>query len=221
MGIENYNSIKHLYERVAYHESGHAIIAMLLGYDLIMIKVVSETSGYVLHSDYYINLNKLIQKSISEERMSSQLFRLWLDMFWIADSGSIVEEEFNLVPDDELLSTSECDRFSKFSWVTDDEEEFTYVENYFYKHVVPYSDNIESDCRKFIRKEVVSELIQVLSEALLKQHDLEGYEVLDVLLQNKANRTRNYDLFHSDLVLGVPNYSAEKDSLGKKQLALF
>ena len=36
--------------------------------------------------------------------MPPELLRLWCEEFWISDAGAIAEAEFNLVPDDELVT---------------------------------------------------------------------------------------------------------------------
>jgi hypothetical protein len=99
----------------AYHEAGHAVAALLLGRELYRVEVLSEKTGSVWHASRRGEIGVCRACANLQERVSVELLRLWLEEFRIADAGVVAEEEFNLVPREELVNAGMGDARIKLS----------------------------------------------------------------------------------------------------------
>jgi hypothetical protein len=209
------------YEATAYHEAGHAIVMLLLGVKISRIEITEPRSGYVRPYMTSLDYWGLVKQASKSGHISVQLFRHWLDRFWISDSGAIAEAEFNLVSDNELISGSFGDLMSKVN-VGVGLEEYPGVKEYFHKYVGRENEQITKMCLIFMRNPKVSWLIRTLADSLMRTPNMDGEEVVDTLLSNKASKTRHFDMFWEPL-----DYELWKESMKHKikpkakQLRLF
>lgn len=182
----------------AYHEAGHAVAAMLLGRQLYRVEVFSDNTGSVWHASRRGKISEYLACANLRERVSVELLRLWLEEFRIADAGVVAEEEFNLVPREELVNAGMGDVMIKFSLMPDLDDD-TFIGAFFLRHVQPWMTYLTEDCRVFFRRPDVSALTRTLAEALLRCRRMDGEEVIEVLLSNRAALTRQQDLFWAPL----------------------
>ena len=209
------------FESTAYHEAGHAIVTLLLGYQLKGVEVLSPSSGVSIREGGFEDYFSLVSSAFKKRRVNPKLIQYWLDSFWISDSGAIAEAEFNLVSDKELNDSSYDDRLKKI-YIWFGLSEHPHVKEYFQSYVGSQRELITVMCRTFMRGHQVSWLIRTLAESLMRTPQMDGEEVIDTLLANKASRTRHFDLFWEpldyDLWKKMPKCAKRQRN---KQLSLF
>jgi hypothetical protein len=171
---------------------------LLLGVKITKIEITEPNSGYVRQCVNSTDYWQLVKKASKSGHISAQLFRHWLDRFWISDSGAIAEAEFNLVPDNELVSGSFGDLMAKVN-VGVGLEAYPGVKAYFHKYVGRENEQITKMCLIFMRNPEVSWLIRTLAESLMRTPYMDGDEVVDTLLSNIASKTRHFDMFWEPL----------------------
>ena len=103
----------HSYEATAYHEAGHAIVMLLLGYQLNRVEIIAPGSGITSRGDGFEDYFSLVSSAFKKQGVNPKLIRYWLDSFLISDSGAIFETEFNLVSDKDLKVGSLSGRHHK------------------------------------------------------------------------------------------------------------
>lgn len=187
-------SDSHAWMCTAYHEAGHVVAAMLLGREVYRVEVTSRWEGFAWHEGRSGQIVDLVELANLEGRVRSDLLRLWLDEFWIADAGVIAEGEFNLVPPDVLAGGGHGDAMRKLELIHSIDED-SFITAYFYRQVGPWMSSLTEACRIFFRKPNVAAMTRTLAEALLRSRRLEGEEVIDVVLSNRAAISGQRDLF--------------------------
>lgn len=178
----------------AYHESGHAVAALMLGRVLLRVEINSPSTGVAWVEDVRGRLAHVVDEANQRRRVPPELLRLWREEFWISDAGAVAEAEFNLVPQNDLARGSIGDMISK-AMLIPDAEAHAFVKAYYHFHVGAWQHLITEACRAFFRQNQISSLTRTLAEALLRARHLNGDEVIDVLLSNRAALTGQTDLF--------------------------
>ncbi|HEY9198129.1 MAG TPA: M50 family metallopeptidase [Gammaproteobacteria bacterium] len=194
MADNRYRSESFSWLATAYHEAGHAVVILLLGRTLLWVELTSHSTGAAWRESIEARLAQLADEASRRGRMPPELLRLWREEFWISDAGAIAEAEFNLVPDDALVNGALGDELRKFSLIPD-EDRHAFVRDYFHRHLGRWCDLIKEDCRQFFRLRHVSAMTRTLAEALLRTRRMDGEEVIDTLLANRATLTGQMDLF--------------------------
>ena len=194
MADNRYRSESFSWLATAYHEAGHAVVILLLGRTLLWVELTSHSTGAAWRESIEARLAQLAEEANRRGRMPPELLRLWREEFWISDAGAIAEAEFNLVPDDELVNGALGDELRKLALIPD-EDRYAFVRDYFHRHVGRWCDLIKEDCRQFFRLPRVSAMTRTLAEVLLRARRMDGEEVIDTLLANRAASTGQMDLF--------------------------
>lgn len=194
MADNQYRSESHSWLATAYHEAGHAIAVLLLGRTLLWVELTSPLSGATWMVPIEMRLAQLVDEARRRCRIPPELLCLWREEFWICDAGAIAEAEFNLVPDDRLVSSSFGDELQKLVLIPD-EDRYAFVRDYFHRHVGCWSALMREDCRQFFRIPRVSAMTRTLAEVLLRAQRMDGAEVIDTLLANRAALTGQMDMF--------------------------
>jgi len=194
MADNQYRSESYSWLATAYHEAGHAVAVLLLGRTLLWVELTSHLTGATRILPIDSRLAKLVDRARRRCRISPELLRLWCEEFWICDAGAIAEAEFNLIPDNRLVSGSFGDELQKLALIPD-EDRYAFVRDYFHRHVGCWSALMREDCRQFFRTPRVSAMTRTLAEVLLRAQRIEGAEVIDTLLANRAALTGQMDMF--------------------------
>lgn len=194
MADNRYRSESFSWLATAYHEAGHAVVILLLGRTLLWVELTSHSTGVTRGESIAAHLAQLADEANRRGRMPPELLRLWREEFWISDAGAIAEAEFNLVPDDALVNGALGDELRKFALIPD-EDRYAFVRDYFHRHLGRWCDLIKEDRRQFFRLRHVSAMTRTLAEALLRTRRMDGEEVIDTLLANRATLTGQMDLF--------------------------
>ncbi|MDY0038550.1 MAG: M50 family metallopeptidase [Zoogloea oleivorans] len=184
----------HHWLATAYHEAGHAVMVLQLGRTLLWVELEAAVSGVTWSKGLFDRLDRLIEQAGRTGRVPAELLRLWREEFWISDAGMVAEAEFNLVPTEQLARGGLGDAFKKLA-LRPDSERYPLVRDYFHRHLGRHADALTEDCRQFFRLPRIAAMTRTLAEALLRSRRLEGDEVIDVLLANRAHATGQCDLF--------------------------
>ncbi len=139
-------------------------------------------------------LAQAIDVANQRRRMLPELLRLWRCECWIYDAGAVAEAEFNLISEDDLTSGAWGDLERKAELIPASDEP-SFVEEYYHRHMEPWQHLITEACRAYFRLPRVSALTRTLAEALLRTRHMDGVEVIDTLLANRAALTGQMDLF--------------------------
>ena len=218
MADNRYQSESLSWLATAYHEAGHAVVILLLGRTLLWVELTSPSTGAAWRESIEARLAQLAGEANRRGRMPPELLRLWCEEFWISDAGAIAEAEFNLVPDDELANGALGDELRKLALIPD-EDRYAFVRDYFHRHVGRWCSLIREDCRQFFRLPRVSTMTRTLAEALLRTRRMDGEEVIDTLLANRAALTGQMDLFW--VPVGNNPFATRRTLLPPKQMSLF
>ena len=217
MADNRYQSESLSWLATAYHEAGHAVVILLLGRTLLWVELTSHSTGAAWRESIEARLAQLAGEANRRGRMPPELLRLWCEEFWISDAGAIAEAEFNLVPDDELANGALGDELRKLALIPD-EDRYAFVRDYFHRHVGRWCSLIREDCRQFFRLPRGSTMTRTLAEALLRTRRLDGEEVIDTLLANRAALTGQMDLFW--IPVGDDPFARRRNHLPPKQMRL-
>lgn len=194
MANNRYRSESFSWLATAYHEAGHAVVILLLGRTLLWVELTSHLTGAAWGESIEARLAQLAEEAHRRGRMPPELLRLWREEFWISDAGAIAEAEFNLVPADELVNGALGDELRKLALIPA-EDRYAFVRDYFHRHIGRWCHLIKEDCRQFCRLPRVSAMTRTLAEALFRTRRMDGEEVIDTLLANRAALTGQMDLF--------------------------
>lgn len=217
MADNRYQSESLSWLATAYHEAGHAVVILLLGRTLLWVELTSPSTGAAWRESIEARLAQLAEEANRRGRMPPELLRLWCEEFWISDAGAIAEAEFNLVPDDELVNGALGDELRKLALIPD-EDRYAFVRDYFHRHIGRWCDLIKEDCRQFFRLPRVSAMTRTLAEVLLRARRMDGEEVIDTLLANRATLTGQMDLFW--VPIGENPFSHRRNHPPPKQMRL-
>lgn len=188
-------STAHQWLATAYHEAGHAVVVLQLGRQLLWVEVNTPVDGITWWSaGVFERIAQLTEQATRSGRVPAELLRLWREQFWIYDAGVVAEAEFNLVPDEQLVRGGFGDLARKLM-LAPDQERHPFVKEYFHRHVGRWADEFQEECIRFFRQPRIAAMTTTLAEALLRSRRLEGDEVIDVLLANRAHATGQLDLF--------------------------
>lgn len=184
----------HQWLATAYHEAGHAVVVLQLGRQLLWVEVKAPSDGVTMSVGLFERIAELTEEATRTGRVPAELLRLWREEFWISDAGMVAESEFNLVSDDHLVRGGFGDLVKKLM-LAPDKERHPFVKEYFHRHVGRYADSLTEQCRQFFRMPRMAAMTINLAEALLRSTRMEGDEVIDTLLANRAAITGQRDLF--------------------------
>ncbi|HEY0719800.1 MAG TPA: M50 family metallopeptidase [Gammaproteobacteria bacterium] len=187
-------SNNHQWLATAYHEAGHAVMVLQLGRELLWVEVKAPGEGLTMSVGVFERMAQLTEQATRTSRVPAELLRLWREEFWISDAGVVAAAEFNLVPVERLARGGLGDAFKKLVLIPD-EVAHPVLKAYFHRHLGSWNLQLKEECQRFFRMPRIAAMTTTLAEALLRARRLEGDEVLDVLLANRAHATGQLDLF--------------------------
>ncbi|HEY0633974.1 MAG TPA: M50 family metallopeptidase [Gammaproteobacteria bacterium] len=184
----------HQWLATAYHEAGHAVVMLQLGRQLLWVEVTAPGDGLTMSVGVFERMAQLTAQATHSGRMPAELLRLWREEFWISDAGMVAAAQFNLVPVERLARGGLGDAFKKLVLIPD-EVAHPVLKAYFHRHLGSWAHPLKEECQRFFRLPRIATMTTTLAEALLRARRLDGDEVIDVLLANRAHATGQLDLF--------------------------
>ncbi|QFY88604.1 M50 family metallopeptidase [Magnetovirga frankeli] len=113
------------YLATAYHESGHAIVTLLLGHQVESINILDAWSGYVMGNDQAPEIAHWIERSEENGRVAAQLGRAWREAYLILHAGEVAERDLAPLSGGNISRGCSGDLFNKIGlmpseeWVSD------------------------------------------------------------------------------------------------------
>lgn len=166
---------------------------LLLGRKIKRIEVLNEGGGYVLHESVKREYAYWLNQAAKKQYIPAELVRLWRDDVCISNAGAIAEEEFKLVSQYNEHNGNELDIAAVESLRP--EASPTFLINFFDHQVLSHEMKIVDECKRIIRTKEISSRLHTLVELLMRSPVLEGDEVIDLLLANEVNASKQLDLF--------------------------
>lgn len=176
-----------------YHEAGHAVMLLLLGRKIKGIEILDEGRGYVRGESVKHQYSYWLNQAANKRYIPAELVRLWRDDLWILSAGPIAEEEFKLVSQYNEHNGDELDLLAIESLRPEGSPSF--LMNFFDNQILFQRMENDSECKRLLRTQKISSWLHTLVELLMRSPVLEGDEVIDLLLANKVNASKQLDLF--------------------------
>lgn len=198
------------------HEAGHAVMILLLGRKIKRIEIIGEGRGYVRHESLKRQYTYWLNHAAEKRYIPAELVRLWRDDFFISNAGAIAEEEFKLVSQYNEHNGNELDIAAIESLRPEASPAF--LINFFDHQILSHEIEIVDECKRIIRTKKISSRLHTLVELLMRSPVLEGDEVIDLLLANEVNASKQLDLFWEATDASIWEY--QKIKYPSVQLAL-
>ena len=178
----------------AYHEASHAILGMICGQKLKSVHVLSNSTGYCRFEKTRLDVPQLSSRALSEKKMPAELVIYWRNRYLIADAGQIGESELSPLSGHIPKDFAYSDELNKTSCMPS-REDYWRVRRFYKRQFRPFKANLFRLCSEIIQTEAISDSITSLAEMLVRKPDLRGDEVMNLLMTNRINKTRQLDLF--------------------------